>query len=261
MRDEPTNERETKVNFLKKQRVIIKIWTSMANIHESGHNVGHVAIETPKKYMSLWPKQRYADQPSAKETEGKGISTPITHQLNTAQQDILYEGREPEYLFCLYTLNLDAIEEEYSKLEKSLQGWALVGGLLCDNAESCASLAWKLLEAGGIGKLVSVTEKGSVSTSQSTLTSLGSGRETTSASFNLSFFKSQAATENTQRSFSNSSYSSEMAVSLGIKSPDAVAEFVKQAKINELKRVSITQDISYEKETKTENNNSSCTII
>lgn len=136
-------------------RTIVRIWTSGFNLKCRGENVGHVSIQTPDRYISLWPTQ-----------QGLGLFKPIPHIFNTYEDDLKDEERPSEITICLYSLNISRIEEKFDLFagtdnkSGTLQGWTLIGGnrLINQNSgQSCSSLAYELLKAGGIYDLISST--------------------------------------------------------------------------------------------------------
>jgi hypothetical protein len=137
---------------LAEDRVTIRIWTSVFNKTLRGEDVGHISIETSDSYMSLWPKGR----PS-------GIAQAFfqkrpPHYMSSYKDDLEAEGRSPELIICLYSLNGEEIEEEFTRIKDKIDGWALFGGnALIDRngAESCVTLAYKLLKKGGLYELIS----------------------------------------------------------------------------------------------------------
>jgi hypothetical protein len=156
--------RETDVKFHENNRVIIRIWTSSFNKEMPGENVGHISVEALDTYMSLWPARR---RPTNDTREGK-ISSKLKkifeerppHYMCKYKEDRDAEDRDPEYVFCLYSLDQEAIIGEFDKLKRNIQGWTLLGGNILINSgasESCATLAYKLLKAGGIYNLISAS--------------------------------------------------------------------------------------------------------
>lgn len=125
-------------------RVIIRIWTSEYNL---GDGVGHISIQTPNNYMSLWPK----GHPS------KGLMQYFEVRaydlLQEFKHDVTLEERDPEFVVCLYSIEFEKIEDKFREFKKKLQGWTLLGSnrlLNSGSAESCATLALSLLRAGGL---------------------------------------------------------------------------------------------------------------
>lgn len=136
------------------RRVVVRIWVSAGNPHVHGENVGHISIETPNRYISLWPRQATALLAAAKDVDGTGVFKPISHEFFTDyHQDLRYEQRSPGITYCFYTLNYLEMERVFDDLKNTLRGWALLGGILCRDAASCASAAYRVLQAGGIERL------------------------------------------------------------------------------------------------------------
>src|SRR5690242_400927 len=93
-----------KKKLLEQERVTVRIWTSGFNVTSPGESVGHVSVETDNTYMSLWPKQANHSHPSAKDREGKGVVSPISSEfVPSYENDVDYEGREPEHTIRFYT--------------------------------------------------------------------------------------------------------------------------------------------------------------
>jgi hypothetical protein len=217
------------IEALQRKRVIVRIWTSLANINKPGKNVGHVSIECPgvlvntpntratPLYLSFWPDDKSASL---------GVKAPIPHEnkLNY-QEDFEAENRPPEYMFCFYTLDIDRIRDAFEKHCATAVGWSLTGLIKLGGGDSCASSAWKLLIAGGIGELVSKLERASIASVASAQGSL--------------LFSATPAIGSAKGS-KGSVYGSEMAVSSLIESPDFVGTILEQAKGKELKRVPLT---------------------
>ena len=144
---------------LQENAVIVRVWTSQFNKRHRGENVGHVSIETvsPPGYMSLWPSE-------AGKASNMGFFQPIQHEFKP-DYDADYEAegrRKPEVTVVLYNLNPGKIYAEFQNVVDHFEslkevgkssGWVLIGGNQLINGksgESCSSLAWRLLKAGGI---------------------------------------------------------------------------------------------------------------
>lgn len=197
-----------KVTLTEEKGVKARIWTSEYFQSHPGEDVGHISIEIPSIkvknpkydpsyhptskqtipfYASIWPKRALPPsiQNSPSTSQGPGIFRPEEGQyLTTVEEDMLAEGRLPELMFCLYSLDPEAIVKKFKEIteemhrkyqeikeissttdnpndEPSLQdltaGWVLIGPntLLNKNSgNSCATLAWSLLKAGGIDHLI-----------------------------------------------------------------------------------------------------------
>jgi hypothetical protein len=105
-------------------------------------DVGHVAIKTENEYISFWPNL---------DTDQKNYKSGIKSVNHTYLEDLLYEGRDPEYKITLYNLNAELIEEAYAEL-RTLK-W---GAYSCDKSchkksesRNCGSMAAQLLTIGG----------------------------------------------------------------------------------------------------------------
>jgi len=131
------------MNMLYKQ-VIIRIWTSQFN---GGENVGHVSIQTPNNYMSLWPEEG-ATKSGIKQL----LETRPPQFLANPETDFIFEGRRAEVIVCLYTLDTEKMEDEFDRIKRQLKGWRGIGNmfLYSSYAESCATLALNILRSGGL---------------------------------------------------------------------------------------------------------------
>ncbi len=113
-------------------------------------NIGHVSIETCDLYASFWP-------------EGLTIFNKWKPMRGDAQSsspksDELSEGRRPDILVDLHTLNVQKIQEELTRFNQSGNSYHLVGSnslVKYFGTNNCSGLAVDLLQKGGIHKLVS----------------------------------------------------------------------------------------------------------
>jgi hypothetical protein len=149
-------------------RLVIRVWSSLLT---GGSNVGHVSLEIPhdQYYFSLWPCA-----PKASKLNFLQNRTPL---ITTLERDMWLEGapdltdqdkwipRAPESIICLYSLDKEAIKRAYESDTKYLKGWKLIVGTgifvqdpTLANAESCASLCFKLLQAGRIDELLNPSQ-------------------------------------------------------------------------------------------------------
>jgi hypothetical protein len=253
---------------LEKNRVIVRLWTSTVNPDYPGRNVGHVSVEIEDKklYMSLWPKQANDDQPAAKTDENKGITSAISHEFvaNFELERTKYEGREPEATFCFYSLDTVAIEGKFNEFKANLTGWTLFGSnrLIVKDAESCVSMAWALLRAGGIQKYASPVTESSVASKGSSFGSFFSGKAVSTAFTKGSSSQADESHQASSESKTNSTYSVEMAIGVVIKSPDYLVALLKEAKLAELKKEPLSTEIIFKNETDvTSDASSGCTIV
>ena len=173
-------------------QVIVRVWTSRDNKRFPGHNVGHVSIETPTSYMSLWPvpftHEQMAGYRAAKSLDQKYSKYYMERNPDwkaNYQADYQAEGdQEPQVVVCLYSLSVDDIESAFGRLQDDTKAWRLVGSNMllqkletlavdvaqstklfdsgpAETVENCASLALKLLKAGGMNKLVGFAKESS----------------------------------------------------------------------------------------------------
>jgi hypothetical protein len=172
---------ETKINknspphVRENNRVVIRVWTSSLNHRVPGQDVGHVSIETADNYISLWPSELVS-------IKGPGVFTPVKPQYHHYVDDLRDEKRRAERTICLYSLYIPELIAEFEKIKEivkeeklerndetgeteqvkndAITGWRLIGSnvlsrLNNSGGESCASLAYRLLNAGRIYDLVS----------------------------------------------------------------------------------------------------------
>jgi len=158
-----------RIKCSEQNRVIIRIWSSG---WKGGENVGHISVETtmPKNYMSLWPSQR---KTSSSAGFFQDMATPISPDFKADYKaDVIAERRKCDITLCLYSLKSSRINKEFNSFLEEIKssekegkpaGWRLIGSnwlvsLIADTgkaAESCASLAYRLLNAGGLYDLIS----------------------------------------------------------------------------------------------------------
>ncbi len=110
-------------------------------------NVGHVSLETPQIYASLWPENltivnKLATQDAMVE------SSPFIDEKS--------EGRPADVKVDLSSLDFNRMEEELNLFLKTrkyhVAGSSIIFPL--HKAENCSSLAYRLVKAGGIQRLV-----------------------------------------------------------------------------------------------------------
>jgi len=235
-----------KRDLLRSQRVIVRIWSSAAT---GGENMGHVSVELEEqdKYMSLWPKQGNRYLRSAKETDGLGIVSSIQRELvPSLAVDIKYEGRPPEKIFHFYTLDPDAISAEFDRVKGQLSGWSLLG--FCKDSESCASLAMRLLQAGGItsllgGKLAAGSTGSKIAAWGASLGFFKTGSHGTQASGYALISDGGAVRQEAQRGSDASFYMVEMGVGLVVQNPDFLAKYLEEAKVEEEGKYPLTKGL------------------
>ena len=113
-------------------------------------NIGHVSIETSEIYASLWPEGLNIFN-KKKPMAGDALSsTPLSDELS--------EGRPPDIMVDLHTLNVQNINNELTKFNESGNSYHLVGSnylMKYLGTNNCTGLAVDLLERGGIQQLIS----------------------------------------------------------------------------------------------------------
>lgn len=134
------------------QFVFTNVATSLISSFKPGRqpNIGHVSIETRDLYASLWPT-------------GIDLTNKLKPQVGYAQQsspakDERSEGRAPDVVVDLHTLDVKKIEDELIKFVQSGSTYHLFGSnrlFKSLGANSCSGLAFDLMHKGGIQKLVS----------------------------------------------------------------------------------------------------------
>ena len=133
------------------QFVYTTVVTSLISSLKPGRqpNIGHVSIETRDLYASLWP-------------EGINLFNKLKPQIGDAQtsspsHDEKAEGRPPDVLVDLHTLNVPQIQQALVQCVDSGSTYHLIGSnrfFKSLSANSCSGLAFDLLHKGGIQKLV-----------------------------------------------------------------------------------------------------------
>lgn len=145
-------------------RVIVRYWPgafSSFKINSTGSLVsfGHVSLQTfiggPDNqgyYISFW-----------RADIDKRCCGKQEDHIHGREEDLQYSGQANiENTFTLYTLNAKAINAAYEEMLRKGLKWDLGGSLLHSQDENiavCSSLIYRLLVAGGIGKLVSENER------------------------------------------------------------------------------------------------------
>lgn len=223
------------------RRVIVRIWTSRGNPHHPGADVGHISVATPNTYISLWPHRR--------EGEGSGIVCPVSHEFFTYAKDLEFEKREPEVICCFYTLDYIAMERAFDELKDRLKGWVLVGGVFCQNAESCASGAYRILQEGGIQNLMSTQKQSSMVSSESSSAFWTKKSHSAAGSSYLLTGNKEGSQVESQASMIASVYSIEMGLGAVIQSPDKLALVLGEAKRQEIMKYPILGTIVFPDET------------
>lgn len=226
-----TTEEETKMH-LKRQLITVYIWTSGGNPKVPGQNVGHVAIEIKHpirlasgqviSYISFWPQDAV---PKSKVTSAVPGEFVDSYPLDYAKEE-----RDSEHKFYFYTLNQSNLVEKFIKIKEAMGAtgpqWVLFphGG-----SNNCASLAWDVLVASGIERLISREEQFSLSSSASATGAAHSSKAGTSSK--------------PKESSKACSYSVEMMLGKIFTSPDLLSVFLTKAKEHELEQQPLTRQL------------------
>lgn len=252
-----TIEQQNKIEKLQEARVIIRIWTSKANVDYRGKNCGHVSLEIAKVhhdssnlYVSWWPVQPVHNHYE----QVHGI-------LHTLDLDMLAEGekgweRSPEIMYCFYTLNTRAIYNEFmrmcNRIDDGSLKWCMFGNIRnwlipksseAVIADNCSTLIYQLLEAG---------DKQQGDSKMQILDAMPKQASTTSAAASF-------------RLFASPRHSSNIIGASLIKNPDALVTLLAEAKQKELMLEPLTAEIHYPNETIPKNiiksNHDTCIIL
>jgi hypothetical protein len=132
----------------KDNRTMICIWVS----RKPGVEAGHISIQTPKSYISLWP-----DGVESRKLIKTIFGLERADYKKVYEDDIVSMERKPEIIVCLYSLNVYKMEEEFEKIKLSIHRWALLGKHILLNlrkGQSCSGLAYDILSSGGIDDLM-----------------------------------------------------------------------------------------------------------
>lgn len=112
-------------------------------------NVGHVAMALPNAHASIWPAE------SARGNYFKVVKAAF----NDLENDIYCEGGPPDLFVSLYSLNTPAMEAALQEIQKSEDGFALVGDTSStrlsneQTGRNCNGLAYELLQRGGVDNI------------------------------------------------------------------------------------------------------------
>lgn len=236
-----TLENSLKLDEYQKNCVTVSIWASGMNPnYTTGTTVGHISVRTPTQYMSLWPKLESHTETMADKNNGLGIIGPIPHELVPSLHAEVtdFEKRPPELTLNFYTLKPVNIEKKFSEIKESLKGWAVLPSEYTASA-SCASLAWRVLQAGGIEKYLEAGDTSRIVSQASKDSSyfLGLGL------LNLFSTPKNSTLNASTRSSLVSIYPSELGLSVFFNSPDQFDALLKLAKQRELRKESLTKEI------------------
>lgn len=138
-------------HILETAYVIIYVWKARLN----PASVGHVSIQTPNTYISLFPNK---DDFNSTSFFGAITDSPRGSFHPSYKHDVDEEEfREADEVLRLYSLDWEEIEEKFNTLESKKIQWTLVRGKYVLNKgekESCASIILKLLKEGGFEELI-----------------------------------------------------------------------------------------------------------
>jgi len=151
------------------------------------------------------------------------------------------------------TLDPTKMENEFAKLRKRLQGWSLLG--LAKDSKSCASLAGRLLQVGGIDKLINIVE---TTIKEVTEVSRGSYKSTVHGAkvsqYAVLSKEQDALLKAREASKATSFYTLEMGVGRVIESPDHLAKLLQIAVDNERSKHPYTKDFFAQESSTTKTN-------
>lgn len=166
--------KETREQLTSDNRVTINIWKPRLNGEyvsaqeavaafvgkkfdpSTGDRVGHVSVETDNFYASWWPKPQ-----SNEDAERIGVFNCVAAVNSTYKADCISENSDPETKVCLYSLDAEKIEACFKNVEEADYGYVLAGDktttrwLNNEKGQSCSGLAYEILLAGGLSKLMS----------------------------------------------------------------------------------------------------------
>ncbi len=115
-------------------------------------NLVHVSLETKELYASLWPEGITLFNKYKPQQGSANSSNPALDEQS--------EGRPPDYLVDLHTLDVENIEKKLDEYLKFGSPYHVFGSnrfLKNLRANSCSGLAYDLLISGGIKNLLPTT--------------------------------------------------------------------------------------------------------
>jgi tetratricopeptide (TPR) repeat protein len=142
----------------KENRVTLRIWTGT-----NSKEVGHASIETDKYYISFWPMGELKDLISRLDITTQLYFAPyllsegVPSKLNTLSEDVLLEGRLPDYRVSLDSLNPELINLAFEEFREKQCNWSLLPLPIISKNQNCSGLVSYLLDRGGLPPYLVVT--------------------------------------------------------------------------------------------------------
>ena len=138
--------------------VTVFLW-SKSKDPEDPISLGHISLQTPNHYVSLWPDdEAFYTDPLREHLVVKRI--PGRGCLVIYDRDFSHTGYGLPVQHVLHNLDTDAIDAEFIKFKDNpfawsmLNGWSWLFSRRGEEVKSCSGLVAKLLYAGGIDKLL-----------------------------------------------------------------------------------------------------------
>ena len=137
----------------------------------SGGNPGHVSIETKEFYASFWPGRgvvHFVKLESLKDyplvaglfgvAPGRFVLSLEQDEVGEASASGLPRGvrKKADVEIMLNNLDAVAMKKAFEQYQAEIPGWTFVGNSAINRkaGHSCSSLAYHLLQAGGMQKLI-----------------------------------------------------------------------------------------------------------
>jgi len=172
-------QEDNKSNIAYKEPVIVRVWkpTDSKNVpildkeaFLSGGNPGHVSIETKEFYASFWPGRgvvHFVKLESLKDyplvaglfgvAPGRFVLSLNQDETSEASASGLPRSarKKADVEVVLTSLDAAAMKKAFEKYQAEIPGWTFIGNSAINRkaGHSCSSLAYHLLQAGGIQKL------------------------------------------------------------------------------------------------------------
>ena len=144
-RDRLIGRRAELMRMHEHNKIIIYVW------NESNISIGHVAIKTPRHYISFWPGGEVCKERWMSLVQNMPGAYRQSYEADVTEGEA---GVPASVVVCLYSLNVFSADQKYLEMKQRGTQYTLAGAALLANARNCASFAFDVLMAAGIERLM-----------------------------------------------------------------------------------------------------------